>query len=288
MFTHCSDASSVSDSATHDGEFDEWEAFAIEEIPSMADEAIEAAIKWLSVPRPVQHLDSRGLPIECCMVLANDVTGNRIVGSSAMAAGYRAKQLDDMVTENGEEFTYTAAQRDGRASSASVRPVLQFRDGTGVVPLAQTPTTRLYLQDIEFLSRYDGPVTKPVLPAPAAAGSRLAPSIPTGLVSRQETSARASSPPRSSALSASQPSVPDAAPWAVSIQLKKGKRSLLSGRGRTTVALAFDKLSESDAKMFRTHIQVSFIMKYLSWFLHQHVADVRYFANLTLTLTDNY
>jgi len=266
-----SDASSASSGRSKDSDDSdngEWKAYAIEEIPSVSDAAVEAALKWLAVPRPIHQLDSNGNASPCTIVLANDINGLRIVGSGATASGYRARQLDDKELQDtaGAEFTYSAAQREARGAEAGIRPVFQIRDGEGVVPMQHAPTIKIYLQDIVYVARYDGPLPGNTTLSLAAGSKRSAfdDSGPTGagaegsLTGRIQSTVRAVSPPRMTA-SAESDSVGTASTmeiqWAVSLQLKAGMRSLLAGRGRNLVSLQFDHMSDTDAANFRLHVQ---------------------------------
>jgi len=266
-----SDASSATSGKSKDSDDsnnDEWKEYAIEEIPSASDAAVEAALKWLSVPRPIHQLDSNGNARACSLVLANDVNGMRIVGSGATAAGYRAKQLDDEEPKStaGVEFTYSAAQRAAKVVEADIRPVFQIRDGEGVVPMQNAPTAKMFLQDIEYITRYDGPLPGNTTLPPTASFKRSgvdssgasSAGIEGLLTDRTKSTARATSPPRLTAAmkvnSLGTAGVTEIQ-WAVSLQLKTGMRSMLAGRGRSLVSFEFDQKSDTDAANFRLHVQ---------------------------------
>ncbi len=241
-----SETDSVSDSDSSD--------IAVEDIPSMSDTAVEKALKWLSVPRPVRQLDSIGSSLNCTFMLANDVTGYRVVGPASTAAGYRNNQLYDLHNID-DLFTYTAEN----AQQGNIRAVLQIRDGEGVVPIHVTPSRLVYIQDIVSISYYDENMEEIETSTDetfetsdhADAGGASTPSSPyskleTLRINATEDYGTLEYAPHPNKTSSNN---------VVRLQLKSNhRRSVLAGNGRPVVLLAFNNENENDARDFITHL----------------------------------
>ncbi len=280
---------SVDEDLDYDSDSD---SLMVEEIPSLSDAAVEDALRWLSVPRPARQLNSAGAPISCTIVLANDVTGYRIVGPGSKAAEFRKLQLSDLEdSDEGASYIYDSRAKE----SGAIRPVMQVRDGEGLVPMHQQANRKIYVNDIisvSYASMTDERTQESSAEEKEAKSGHI--STDTSLDAEKGTGMNSplSSPyskmnkARVTSANQSISSMPHPVQAAdntniVKLQLKTNhRRSVLAGRGRATVFIAFDDNSESDARHFVTHILTLIHTKPSA--LHEQEASQQYAKEVRL------